>query len=138
MNEYLRPWKLVTFALGINALIWGAIEARSPDWDITISILMAVATYLTAPWSLRVVLERRWKWMPLAAFWTWLSVDGVYWAYNHALPDIAGWREVNAPASLSLYGFCAVLWLYRGSVAEFKAELSALVRGLWKRPTRSQ
>ena len=131
MTEYLRPWKLIALALGLNALIYGAFLERSPDWDVGISVIMALATYLTAPWSMRVLLERRWRWMPLAAFWTWLSVDGVYWAYNRALPDISDWREVNFPASLTLYGICGVLWLYRGSVADFKAEAHASVRALF-------
>lgn len=128
MREFLRPWKLVTLALGINVLIYGAKMEQSPDWDIGISVLMAVLTYLTAPWSLRVLLERRWKWIPLAAFWAWLTVDGVYWLWNFHLADIDGWREVNAPASLSLYGICAVLWLYRGSLADLKRDLLAVVR----------
>lgn len=126
-TEYLRPWKLATLALGINTLIYGALLEKSPDWDIGISVIMAVATYFTAPWAMRVLLERRYSWWPLAAFWTWLSVDGVYWAYNRALEDIAGWREVNFPASLALYGMCGVIWLYRGSLAQFKGEVRALL-----------
>ncbi|HSV58576.1 MAG TPA: hypothetical protein VLJ19_06720 [Variovorax sp.] len=137
MPEYLRPWKIATLALGINALIVGGKMEKSPDWDTGISVLMALLTYFTAPWVMRVLLEHNWRKAPLALFWAWLSVDGVYWAYNAALPDIAGWRGDNFPASLSLYMMCGVLWLYRGSVAEFKAELRALLRGLWKRATRS-
>ena len=137
MTEYLRPWKLVTLAFGINALVWGSIMEKSPDWDITVSVLMALITYLTAPWVMRVLLEHEWHKAPLALFWTWLSVVGIYWAYNWALPDIAGWRGANFPASLSLYMMCGVLWLYQGRVSEFKAELRALLRRLWKRTTRS-
>jgi hypothetical protein len=129
MTEYLRPWKLATLAIGIGLLIFGAYYEQSPDWDVGISILMAVLTYLTAPWSMRVLLERRWKWMPLAAFWTWLSVDGVYWAYNFALPDIVDWREANFLASLSLYGICGVIWIYIGSLRDLAAELRVAISG---------
>jgi hypothetical protein len=133
MTEYLRPWKLITLALGINALIYGSYLEPSPDWDVGISVLMAVMTYLTAPWSLRVLLERRWRMLPLALFWVWLSVDGVYWAWNHALPDINGWREANFPASLSLYGWCAVIWLYKGSLKEMAADFRGLLRRVHQR-----
>ena len=125
LHEFARPWKLVTLVLGIAILIAGAFIERSPDWDVGISVIMAVMTYFTAPWAMRVLLERRWKWLPLAALYTWLTVDGVYWAYNGALPDIEGWREANFPASLALYGICGILWLYRGSLSQFRAELSA-------------
>ena len=128
MTEYRRPWKLVTLAIGIAILIFGAYYEQSPDWDVGISVLMATLTYFTAPWSMRVLLERRWRWLPLAAFWTWLSVDGVYWAWNY------GWvadmmREANWPASLSLYGICGVIWLYNGSLLEMAAELRRAIRG---------
>ncbi|CDI03551.1 hypothetical protein BN873_590001 [Candidatus Competibacter denitrificans Run_A_D11] len=35
-------------------------------------------------------------------------------------------REVNFPASLSLYGICGIIWLYRGSLYELYAEIFAL------------
>lgn len=46
-----------------------------------ISIIMAGLTYLTAPWSMRVFLERRWKQWPAMLFATWFTVDGCYWIY---------------------------------------------------------
>ena len=61
MSEYLRPWKLVTLALGTGLLVLGAFVEQAPDWDVPISLIMAAAAYLTAPWSLRVLLERRWR-----------------------------------------------------------------------------
>jgi len=127
VSEYLRPWKLVTLALGVNALVIGGMIEQSPDWDTGISVIMAVSAYLTAPWSMRVLLERRWRMIPLALFWTWLSIDGLYWAWNWQLADVSGWRGANFIASLSLYGMCGVLWLYRGSVADFRRELLALI-----------
>jgi hypothetical protein len=78
MSEFLRPWKLVTLAIGILLLIAGAICFPTPDWDIPISLIMAVLAYLTAPWSLRMILERQWKLVPLAVFLTWVTIDGSY------------------------------------------------------------
>lgn len=47
-------------------LIVSAIYEQAPDWDIGISLIMAALANLTAPWTLRVMVEwqwRRWLWM---------------------------------------------------------------------------
>lgn len=124
-QEYRRPWKLLTLSIGICLLILGSYYTPAPDWDIPISLIMAAFTYLTAPWSMRVLLERRWRLWPLMLFFTWFSVDGcyaIYWYFTD--PDaLALMRDVNWPASLSLYGMCGILWLYRGSLKQFIAEV---------------
>ena len=68
--EYLRPWKLCSLAIGIALLIAGSFYYSALDWDIPISFIMAILTYLAAAWSLRVVLERRWQLFPTALFAT--------------------------------------------------------------------
>ncbi|MGH7322529.1 MAG: hypothetical protein ACRELA_23295 [Candidatus Rokuibacteriota bacterium] len=125
MNEYLRPWKLISLACGIALLIAGAFYYKAPDWDIPISLIMAALAYLTAPWSLRVVLERRWKLWPGMLFATWFTVDGSYWLYWRYRNPVAleMMREANFFASLSLYGMCGVLWLYRGSLKELATDI---------------
>lgn len=125
MQEYLRPWKLATLATGIALLILGSHYTPAPDWDVPISLIMAICTYLTAPWSMRVLLERRWREWPLMLLAVWFSVDGCYflywsWADPAVLPLM---REANFWASLSLYGICGVIWLYRDSLQELYAEL---------------
>jgi len=82
-SEYTRPWKLITLMIGIGLLVAGSFHYEALDWDIPISLIMAILTYLTAPWSLRVVVERRWKHLPAMLFATWFSVDGCYWIYWH-------------------------------------------------------
>lgn len=47
-NEYLRPWKLLTFSAGLGMLIGGSYFYRFSDWDVGVSIVMAGLTYLTA------------------------------------------------------------------------------------------
>jgi hypothetical protein len=125
LTEYLRPWKLVTLAMGIALLIAGSFYEAAPDWDIPISLIMAILAYLTAPWSLRVLVERRWRWWPLMLFFTWFTVDGCYALYWHFRNPLALelMREANFPASLSLYGICGVGWLYRGSLRQFLIDL---------------
>ena len=125
MSEYLRPWKLTTLALGISLLVVGSFHYGAPDWDIPISFIMAMLAYLTAPWSLRILLERRWRLVPIALLATWFTVDGCYWIYWHSKDPAAldAMRSANLPASLALYGCCGVGWLYRGSLRQFILEV---------------
>lgn len=61
LQEYRRPWKLFTLAVGIALLIAGSFVYEAPDWDIPISLIMAGFSYLTASWSMHVMVERRWR-----------------------------------------------------------------------------
>lgn len=114
LDEYLRPWKIVALAIGLLFLFAGALWSNLPDWDIGISLVMALPAYLTAAPSLRVVLEHRWRQLPYATFWTWLTVDGTYWAYwSWVNPAALELRHANAFASLALYGMCGLVWYAR-------------------------
>jgi hypothetical protein len=123
--EYCRPWKLFTLVAGIALLILGSLYQPAPDWDIPISFIMAFFSYLTAGWSMRTLLERRWRQWPLMLFFTWFTVDGcyaIYWYFKDPAV-LALMRDVNFPVSLSLYGMCGIVWLYRGSLASLYSEL---------------
>jgi hypothetical protein len=129
-SEYLRPWKLVTFAFGVSLMIAGAIHTPAPDWDIPISIIMPGITYLTAPCSIRAFLERRWRYVPLAVFFTWFTVDGIYAIYWY-LKDpwvLETMRSANAPISLVLYCLCGFFWFYRGSLRGLYSDVCRAVR----------
>lgn len=130
LAEYIRPWKLFTLGLGIGFLVLGSFYYEAPDWDIPISLIMAILAYLTAPWSLRVIVERSWRLWPAMLFATWFTVDGSYWIYWHFKNPLALelMREANFLASLSLYGMCGVVWLYRGSLRQLSSEISARFR----------
>lgn len=126
--EYRRPWKLISLCLGVGILVWGSFYVRAPDWDISISIIMAFFAYLTSAWSLRTLVERRWKCIPLALFFTWFSIDGCYWLYwTWKDPTaLAMMRDVNFLASLVLYGICGLIWYYNGSLREIVSEVKAI------------
>ena len=120
--NYLHPWNLSTLLVGLGLLVVGSFYYQAPDWDIPISFIMAGFTYLSAAWSLNVLVKRRWKWFPLMLLATWWSVDGCYALYWHFKNPIALelMREANAPASLALYWACGVVWslpeIWRGRV----------------------
>lgn len=130
-REYFRPWKLLALFFGLSLLIVGSFYYQAPDWDIPVSFIMAIFAYLTASWSLRVVVERHWKMFPLMLFFTWFTVDGCYWIYWHFKNPLALelMREANFPASLSLYGMCGLVWYYHGSLKEFVLSAKTLVSG---------
>lgn len=129
MNEYLRPWKLISFILGLGLLIAGSYYYVAPDWDIPVSVIMATLTYLTAPWSWRIIMERKWKYFPAMLLATWFSVDGCYWIYWHFKDPfvLEMMREANFFASLSLYGLCGIVWLYQGSLSKFCSEVRTFI-----------
>lgn len=102
--------KIGSFLVGLVILLWAALFLDYLDWDVGISLTMAFATLATAEWSTSIVWRMQWKWLPLAAFWCWLSVDGVYWAYRSLVNPNAMIREGQWLASLCLYSLCGVIW----------------------------
>jgi len=129
INEYKRPWKLFALFSGVALLIIGSFYYVAPDWDIPISIIMAFFSYLTAAWSLRVIVERQWKKLPLMLFYTWFTVDGCYWLYWSYKDPVAleFMRSANFPASLSLYGMCGLVWYFQGTLKELIASAKGVL-----------
>lgn len=140
LSEYIRPWKLITLLIGIALLVAGSFYFKAPDWDIPISFIMAILAYLTAPWSLRIILERKWWQWPAMLCVTWFTVDGCYAIYWHFKDPSAleMMRAANFPASLSLYGICGVIWLYQGSMRQLLSEISDKTRLTNKRQSENE
>lgn len=90
-----------------------------------ISFIMAAFAYLTAPWSLRVIIKRQWKRFPLMLFYAWFTVDGCYWIYWHFKnpESLALMRDANFGASMCLYFMCGLVWYYQGSLMELKTDI---------------
>ena len=58
-------------------------------------------------------------------FATWFTVDGcyaIYWTFKDPAA-LEMMRDVNFPASLSLYGMCGIVWLYRGSLRQVLSDI---------------
>lgn len=125
LAEYRRPWKVVFLLIGIALLIFGVYYYEAPDWDVSISFIMAILAYLTAPWSMRVVVERKWRSFPLMLFCTWFTVDGCYWLYWRSVDPRAleMMRDVNFPASLSLYCICGLVCYCKGTFNQLLADI---------------
>lgn len=127
--NYRSAWNLSTLAIGIVLLIVGSFYYQASDWDIPISFIMAGFTYLTAAWSLKVLVERRWRMFPLMLLATWWAVDGCYALYWHFKDPIALelMREANWPAALALYWACGLVWSF--DMKRALAKMHALKRG---------
>ena len=131
-QELLRPWKLFTFSVAMGLLFYGALNYGISDWDVGVTIIMGVLTYLMAPWSVYIILSairhrpKFWYFHIFAALIAGLFV--VDWAYMlyHSLMDNQTLREANFYASTPLYFMAGLFWLYRGSLKELMANLRNL------------
>jgi len=95
----------------------------APDWDMGISFIMAILTYLTAPWFIHVIRRLEWRKWPLALLAAWFSIDGCYWFYWSIVnPDALFMRPANAFASTFLYLLMGMVWMYPGSLRELLTE----------------
>ncbi len=135
VRELARPWKLLSFAIGMGWLLFGALNYGISDWDVGISLIMGGLTYLSAPWSVGTILtavrHRSRNWIlkiAMALFVAWVVVDGVYVLY-HTVIGNQMFRIENFYASSALYFLGGAIWLYRGSLRE----LLANVRGVFRR-----
>ncbi|MBO4528774.1 MAG: hypothetical protein J5743_14165, partial [Victivallales bacterium] len=77
----IAPWRLCCLALGLVLLCVGSHVTPSVDWDYPISFIMGICAYVCAPWTVRALVYRRWKWLPVAFLLMWVSIDGVYSLY---------------------------------------------------------
>ena len=137
LTEYLRPWKLFYLTIGVTLLVLGSFYYQAPDWDVPISFIMALLAYLTAPWSLRAIVQRSWRKWPMMLLAIWFTVDGcyaIYWHFRNPVA-LAQMRSANFTASLALYFSCGLLWYYQGTLAQMLTEARCEIRrlGLGKR-----
>jgi hypothetical protein len=127
-------FKILTFAIGLTWLLWGALFFDYPDWDIGVSLVMAASTYLTAEWVVGAVMERRYKHWPAAAALAWWAVDGSYWLYWSLVRPEVMIREGQWAMSLCLFLLCGFIWragrgLDRAALPRLRTSLRRLRTG---------
>ena len=122
ISDYLSPWKVLTYLLGLLGLLLGSHFFIFEDWDIGISIIMSILAYLFAPLSVKLIistqnknpLQKCYRYL-LSLFLTWLVVDGSYWFYWSVVnKDSLYMRQYQWPLSLYLYAMCGLLWFVPG------------------------
>jgi hypothetical protein len=116
----VRPWKLLTFAVAFAGIVLVAPRSGDPTWDYWDAGFMAVLTYVTAPWTLGVVvraLKRQLRdrveiyvaacaWLFSASF----SYDLYIFLRDHHYPS--SW-SANIVASSALYAAGGAMWSLR-------------------------
>ncbi len=117
--EYLRPWKLVSFFIGVSLLIVGSFYYGFRDWDTALSIIMATLTYLTAPKAVHALFRPSLMGVTGALFWWIFTVDASYVIYNSVMGNMDFIvREENFTTSSCLYWMCGLMWSYNGNLED--------------------
>lgn len=100
----------MSLGVGIGLLIAGSVWLPSTDWDVPICFVMALPTYVLAPWAFRQVYYFRWRWMLLAAVGLWAAIDGsysLYWSLR-GFDALAEFRPANFFYCLWFFGFAVL------------------------------
>jgi len=120
-----RPWKLVTFAGAFAGIVLVAPRSGDPTWDHVDAAFMALLTFLTAPWSLGVLVRASRRASTASEIYvavcTWLfsasfSYDIYLFVRDHAYP-VTWWA--NLFASTGLYFCGGAMWSLRGGQPMF-------------------
>lgn len=128
-RSLLRPWKLVTFALGTAFFVWGAYFWAVPTWDVGVSVLMSVLCFPIAPFAVDLALRgwraRRFGEVLIAAILVYAVASGSYEVYNTirmGQHPITYWWNLafSVPVTIA----AGLIWRYDGSVADFFAEVA--------------
>ena len=105
-------FKNFTFLIGLSWLIYGALTYGYPDWDVGVSLVMALATYFTADKVVLAIRNLEWRRWPLMLFYTWFAVDGtylIYWTIKDRV-ILLQMRDSQWPFSLCLFLLLGVIW----------------------------
>jgi hypothetical protein len=103
-------WKNFTYLIGLAWLIYGAMYFDYMDWDINISLLMSLCTYLSADHFIRAIKTKSYPKIALWSIAAWWSIDGVYWLYWSLVEKTAMIREGQWAMSACLYLLCGMIW----------------------------
>jgi hypothetical protein len=103
-------WKPITFLFGFAWLLWGALFFDYPDWDVGVSVVMALSTYLTADKAVGWILSGKPRNLLAAALVSWWAVDGSYTLYWSIVRPEVMIREGQWAMSLCLFLLAGFIW----------------------------
>jgi hypothetical protein len=133
LRNLLRPWKVVTFLIGIGFFVWGAGYFDAPTWDVGVSIWMSVLCYLLAPYAvdlgLRAARSRKKGWVRdllISAAIVYFVASGSYEIYNTIrLGQHPYTYWYNLWFSVPVTIIAGLVWRYDGSMKDFLNELGS-------------
>ncbi len=131
-KELLRPWKLATFSVALSYYVWGAHYYRMPTWDVPVSVIMSLLTYVFAPWVVNLLFylikERPKKsgWKLIACFLvTYICASGSYEVYHMTVG--IGFHPptywVNLYYSTLIFIAAGMFWRFEGTLWELLIRL---------------
>jgi hypothetical protein len=141
-KELLRPWKLITFSIALGYYIYGAYRYQCPTWDVPVSIIMSVLTYLFAPWTVKSVyylIQKRPKYwirdLVICGIVIYACASGSYELYNWRhlgyWPPPTYW--VNLWYSSCAFIAAGILWKFEGTFRELLSSLSTDFKKILKK-----
>ena len=135
-KELIRPWKLATFSLALAYYIWGAYYYQCPTWDVPVSLIMSLLTYIFAPWTVKSIYylakNRPRYWLLrliVCAAVIYACASGSYELYNwwnlgyHPPPTY--W--INLYYSTLMFFAAGMVWKFEGTLRELIREVMASV-----------
>lgn len=131
-REYIRVWKLLFLLFVILFLSVASYLVNLPDWDIGISIIMALLSYFLSPISISYCLQlNNFKTIKkiliiliVFGFW-WCTVDWIYVAYNEYNNNMY-FRWANMFASTVLYILNGLLLSYKGNLENLLEDIKKI------------
>lgn len=123
-KEWVRPWKIFIFVIGMSWLFYGALNWNYPDWDIGVSIIMGLLAYMFAPWSVSTFMKaikyrhKAWILAIVLCLFSWLFVVDFSYFLWHTYAGNTMIRYENFLVSSFLYLIAGFTWLYKGSFKE--------------------
>lgn len=111
-KELLNPWRVASLGIGLVMLVLGSVYLPSDDWDVPLCFVMGLPAYVLAPWVVRQAVGLRWKWLLLATFAFWLTVDGTYTLYwwLKGFPHLAEFRPANFFYCTPIFWIAGCFW----------------------------
>ena len=111
-KELLNPWRVASLGVGLVLLVLGSVYLPSDDWDVPLCFVMGLPAYVLAPWVVRQAVGLRWKWLLLATFAFWLTVDGTYTLYwwLKGFPHLAEFRPANFFYCTPIFWIAGCFW----------------------------
>ena len=128
--ELLRPWKLVTFFLGLTFLLYGAAYWDYMDWNWLNSVVMACLTYLMAPWATYKLIYRKNLLHTLCALVVAFLVIDTSYAVSNRIMGAPVFHIANFGASTMLFFSCGFLWLYCSSLKELFFDIRKMTQNV--------
>lgn len=125
--ELFRPWKLITFSMALGFYIWGAFFYRLPTWDVPVSIIMSLLTYIFAPWVVKTLLylyedrPKQWKSkLFVCLLVTYICASGSYELYHMTIGigyhPPTYWQ--NLYYSTLLFLAAGLFWKFEGTAGQ--------------------